>query len=168
MTLALDALKIDDWKRMIDVNICGVLHGIAATLPLLQQQRAQQIINMAAIDAQAVSPTAAVYCATRYAGWAIAEGSQQEVGGDIHWTVVAQGVTTSELADSISDRVGKAAMQAYRQIAIPPEAIARAVGFRDGAVCWRGRGRGRQRDHPTAHRKRILNSIRARQTSNCY
>ena len=128
-----DAQKIDDWKRMIDVNICSVLHGIAATLPLLQRQRARQVINRA-IGAQAVSPTVAVYCATRYAVGAISEGPQQEVGGDMHWTVIASGVTTSELADSISGRVGKAAMQAFRQIAIPPEAIARAVGLRDGAV----------------------------------
>jgi NADP-dependent 3-hydroxy acid dehydrogenase YdfG len=125
----LDALKIDEWMRMIDVNIRGVLHGIAAALPLMQQQRAGQIINMASIGAHAVSPTAAVYCGTKYAVWAISEGLRQEVGGDIRVTVISPGVTTSELADSISDPVGKAEMQAFRRIAIPPEAIARAVAY---------------------------------------
>lgn len=99
----LEALKVDEWDRMIDVNIRGVLHGIAATLPLMQQQRAGQIINIASIGAYAVSPTAAVYCATKYAVRAISEGLRQEVGGDIRVTVIAPGVTESELADSISD-----------------------------------------------------------------
>jgi len=67
----LDALKVDEWNRMIDVNIRGVLHGIAASLPLMQRQRAGQIINIASIGAYAVSPTAAVYCATKYAVRAI-------------------------------------------------------------------------------------------------
>lgn len=128
----LDALKIDEWMRMIDVNIRGVLHGIATALPLMQQQRAGQIINMASIGAHAVSPTAAVYCATKYAVWAISEGLRQEVGGDIRVTVISPGVTTSELADSISDPVGKAEMQAFRRIAIAPEAIARAVAYAIG------------------------------------
>jgi NADP-dependent 3-hydroxy acid dehydrogenase YdfG len=125
----LDALKVDEWDRMIDVNIRGVLHGIATALPLMQARRAGQIINIASIGAHAVSPTAAVYCATKYAVWAISEGLRQEVGGDIRVTVISPGVTTSELADSISDPVGKAEMQAFRQIAIPPEAIARAVAY---------------------------------------
>ncbi len=63
----LDALKVDEWNRMIDVNIRGVLHGIAAGLPLMQRQRAGQFVNIASIGAYAVSPTAAVYCATKYA-----------------------------------------------------------------------------------------------------
>ena len=65
----LEALKIDEWMRMIDVNIRGVLHGIAAVLPVMQQQRSGQVINVASIGAHAVSPTAAVYCATKYAVW---------------------------------------------------------------------------------------------------
>ncbi|MBC3776784.1 SDR family oxidoreductase [Pseudomonas sp. SWRI99] len=125
----LDALKVDEWNRMIDVNIRGVLHGIAATLPLMQRQRAGQIINIASIGAYAVSPTAAVYCATKYAVRAISEGLRQEVGGDIRVTVIAPGVTESELADSISDESGRAEMQSFRKIAIPAEAIARAIAY---------------------------------------
>lgn len=125
----LEALKVDEWDRMIDVNIRGVLHGIAATLPLMQTQRAGQIINIASIGAYAVSPTAAVYCATKYAVRAISEGLRQEVGGDIRVTVIAPGVTESELAESISDEGGRAEMVAFRKIAIPADAIARAIAY---------------------------------------
>ena len=125
----LDALKIDEWDRMIDVNIRGVLHGIAAALPLMQRQRAGQFINIASIGAYAVSPTAAVYCATKYAVRAISEGLRQEVGGDIRVTLVSPGVTESELAESISDEGARAAMDDFRRIAIPAEAIARAIVY---------------------------------------
>ncbi|WP_342245781.1 SDR family oxidoreductase [Pseudomonas sp. OTU5201] len=125
----LEALKVDEWDRMIDVNIRGVLHGIAATLPLMQRQRAGQIINIASIGAYAVSPTAAVYCATKYAVRAISEGLRQEVGGDIRVTVIAPGVTESELAESISDEGGRAEMMEFRKIAIPADAVARAIAY---------------------------------------
>jgi NADP-dependent 3-hydroxy acid dehydrogenase YdfG len=125
----LEALKVDEWDRMIDVNIRGVLHGIADTLPLMQRQRAGQIINIASIGAYAVSPTAAVYCATKYAVRAISEGLRQEVGGDIRVTVIAPGVTESELAESISDEGGRAEMKEFRKIAISADAIARAITY---------------------------------------
>jgi NADP-dependent 3-hydroxy acid dehydrogenase YdfG len=125
----LEALKVDEWDRMIDVNIRGVLHGIAATLPLMQRQRAGQIINIASIGAYAVSPTAAVYCATKYAVRAISEGLRQEVGGDIRVTVIAPGVTESELAESISDEGGRAEMKEFRKIAISADAVARAIAY---------------------------------------
>ncbi|MDD0977317.1 SDR family oxidoreductase [Pseudomonas fontis] len=125
----LDAVKVEEWDRMIDVNIRGVLHGIAATLPLMQRQRSGQIINMASIGAYAVSPTAAVYCATKYAVRAISDGLRQEVGGDIRVTVISPGVTESELADSISDEGGRNLMKEFRRIAIPADAIARAVAY---------------------------------------
>ncbi|MBF8635141.1 SDR family oxidoreductase [Pseudomonas fulva] len=125
----LEALKVQEWDRMIDVNIRGVLHGIAAALPVMQRQRAGQIINIASIGAYAVSPTAAVYCATKYAVRAISEGLRQEVGGDIRVTLIAPGVTESELADSISDAGGRAEMQAFRKVAIPASAIAQAIAY---------------------------------------
>ncbi|HEV2611883.1 MAG TPA: SDR family oxidoreductase [Noviherbaspirillum sp.] len=125
----LEALKIDEWNRMIDVNIRGVLHGIAAALPVMQKQRSGQFINMASIGAHAVSPTAAVYCATKYAVLAISEGLRQEVGGDIRVTLVSPGVTESELAESISDPAGREEMRTFRSIAIPADAIARAVAY---------------------------------------
>ncbi|MBH3437317.1 MULTISPECIES: SDR family oxidoreductase [Pseudomonas] len=125
----LEALKVDEWNRMIDVNIRGVLHGIAAGLPVMQQQRSGQFINLSSIGGHAVSPTAAVYCATKFAVRAISEGLRQEVGADIRVTVISPGVTESELADTITDPTAQAAMDAFRRGAISPESIARAIAF---------------------------------------
>nr|WP_288466815.1 SDR family oxidoreductase [uncultured Pseudomonas sp.] len=125
----IEALKLDEWNRMIDVNIRGVLHGIAAALPVMQAQRSGQIINVASIGAYRVSPTAAVYCATKYAVRAISDGLRQEVGGDIRVTLVSPGVVESELADSISDKGARDAMREFRKVAISPAAIARAVAY---------------------------------------
>ncbi|OLU35581.1 SDR family oxidoreductase [Pseudomonas sp. PA27(2017)] len=125
----IEALKLDEWNRMIDVNIRGVLHGIAAALPVMQAQRSGQIINVASIGAYRVSPTAAVYCATKYAVLAISDGLRQEVGGDIRVTLVSPGVVESELADSISDEGARDAMREFRKVAISPSAIARAVAY---------------------------------------
>jgi NADP-dependent 3-hydroxy acid dehydrogenase YdfG len=125
----LEALKVDEWNRMIDVNVRGVLHGIAAALPVMQRQKSGQIINLASIGAYTVSPTAAEYCATKFAVAAISEGLRQEVGGDIRVTVVSPGVVESELAESISDPGGREEMRGFRQIAIKPEAIARTIHF---------------------------------------
>lgn len=124
----LASLKLDEWDRMIDVNIRGVLHGIAAVLPQMQAQGHGQVINIASIGAHAVSPTAAVYCATKYAVWAISEGLRQE-SPSIRVTTISPGVTTSELADSISDAQGREEMKAFRATAIPAEAVARAIAF---------------------------------------
>ncbi|NGM84288.1 SDR family oxidoreductase [Paenibacillus sp. 7124] len=125
----LEALKIDEWNRMIDVNIRGVLHGIAAGLPLMKKQGFGQFINIASIGAYTVSPTAAVYCATKFAVRAITEGLRQEVGGDIRVTLVSPGVTESELAESISDEKGREEMKEFRRISISPNAIARAIMY---------------------------------------
>ena len=126
---ALDRLKVEEWERTIDVNIKGVLYGIAAALLVMKAQKSGQIINLSSIGGHAVSPTAAVYCATKFAVGAISEGLRQEVGGDIRVTVISPGVTESELADSISDEAAKKGMQEYRKIAIPAEAIARSILF---------------------------------------
>ena len=125
----LDALKVDEWDSMIDVNIRGVLHGIAAALPVMKKQRNGQIINLSSIGGHTVSPTAAVYCATKFAVKAISEGLRQEVGGDIRVTVISPGVTASELAESISDPVARETMRGFRRIAIPADAVARAIVY---------------------------------------
>lgn len=125
----LEALKVSEWDRMIDVNIRGVLHGIAAGLPQMQKQQSGQFINIASIGAYTVSPTAAVYCATKFAVRAISEGLRQEAGAGIRVTVISPGVTESELADSISDEGGRAEMREFRKIAIPALAIARAIAY---------------------------------------
>ena len=124
----LNALKVEEWNRMIDVNIRGVLHGIAAVLPGMEKRGRGQVINIASIGAHAVSPTAAVYCATKYAVWAISEGLRQE-SERVRVTTICPGVVESELADSITDASARDAMKTFRRIAITPDAIARAVAY---------------------------------------
>jgi NADP-dependent 3-hydroxy acid dehydrogenase YdfG len=124
---ALDALKIDEWNQMIDVNIRGVLHGIAAGLPLMKRQRSGHFINVSSLGGHKVVPTGAVYCATKFAVRAISEGLRQEVGGDIRVTVISPGVVESELADSITDAAAKQGMDEFRKISIPASAIARSI-----------------------------------------
>ena len=104
----LAALKVEEWNRMIDVNIRGVLHGMAAVLPRMQTQGYGQVINMSSIGGLAVSPTAAVYCATKFAVRAISDGLRQE-SDRIRVTVICPGVVESELADAISDDTARSA-----------------------------------------------------------
>ncbi|MFB7898257.1 SDR family oxidoreductase [Streptomyces xiamenensis] len=126
----LEALRTDEWDRMIDVNVRGVLHGIAAALPLMREQEGGgHLVNVASVGAYEVSPTAAVYCATKFAVRAISEGLRQESGGRVRVTLVSPGVTESELADGISDPVARAAMVAYRAVALPASAVADAIGY---------------------------------------
>lgn len=120
------SLKVAEWDRMIDVNIKGVLYGIAAVLPVMNEQGSGQIINVSSIGGLAVSPTAAVYCATKYAVRAISDGLRQE-NEKLRVTCVYPGVVESELADSITDPVAAEAMNSYRQIALKPAAIAKAI-----------------------------------------
>ncbi len=109
----LESLKIAEWNRMIDVNIRGVLHGIGAVLPVMKEQNSGHIVNIASIGAYEVTPTAAVYCATKYAVRAITEGLRQEATNNIRATVIAPGVTVSELADHITDKQASEAMIEY-------------------------------------------------------
>ncbi len=124
----LEALKIDEWNQMIDVNIRGVLHGIAATLPTMKKQGSGQVINISSIGGHQVWPTCAVYSATKYAVIAISDGLRQE-STDIRVTVISPGVTTSELAHTITHDETSKFIDAFREVAIPAEAIARAIAF---------------------------------------
>ncbi|TAV92003.1 SDR family oxidoreductase [Rhizobium leguminosarum] len=121
----LEALKVE-WDRMVDVNIKGVLYGIAAALPIMKAQGSGQIINLSSIGGHSVSPTAAVYCATKFAVRAISDGLRQETDR-IRVTVISPGTTTSELADTITDPTARDAMKAFRAITISPEAIANSI-----------------------------------------
>lgn len=124
----LEALKVDEWNQMIDVNIRGVLHGIAAVLPDMKAQGSGQIVNVSSIAGHQTFPTAAVYCATKYAVIAISEGLRQE-NTDIRVTVISPGVVESELAETITHGETKAYMDDFRKVAIKPEAIGRAIAF---------------------------------------
>ncbi|MEU2871133.1 SDR family oxidoreductase [Streptomyces olivoreticuli] len=127
----LDALKVDEWNRMIDVNIRGVLHGIAAVLPLMRDQGAGHIVNVASVSGHRVDPTAAVYSATKFAVRAISEGLRQE-SRDLRVTVVSPGFTRSELTEGISDTGVREAVQGRMGMAIPASAIGEAIDYAVG------------------------------------
>ncbi|RDT51538.1 SDR family NAD(P)-dependent oxidoreductase [Escherichia coli] len=122
----LAAGKQDEWERMIDVNIKGVLWGIGAVLPVMEAQGSGQIINIGSIGALAVVPTAAVYCASKFAVRAISDGLRQE-SPTIRVTCVNPGVVESDLASTITHPQTRAAMDVYRSMALKPADIARAV-----------------------------------------
>lgn len=124
----LGALKRDEWKRMIDVNIHGVLNGIAAVLPRFIAQRNGHVVNVASVGAHLVLPTAAVYCGTKYAVWAITEGLRQE-HDEIRSTIISPGVTATELGEDITDPQVAAALKDWRQKSLTPDAIARAIRY---------------------------------------
>lgn len=124
----LAALKTDEWDRMIDVNIRGVLHGVAAALPRFLAQGGGHVVNIASVAAHQVWPTTAVYSATKYAVWAITEGLRQE-HPDIRATIISPGVVESELADTITDPATAAAIQHARVVALKADVIARAIRY---------------------------------------
>lgn len=123
-----DALKFDEWDRMIDVNIRGVLNGVAAVLPEMVTAGKGQIINIASIASLHVFPMATVYCATKYAVHAICEGLRQE-HNNLRISCIYPGVVESELAEHITDPDAIEAMRLFRQTALKPAAIARAVRY---------------------------------------
>ncbi len=129
MPLSLMAsMKVEEWDRMVDVNIKGVLYGIAAVLPEMTARGSGHIINIASIGALSVAPTVAVYCATKYAVRAISEGLRQE-NSALRVTCIHPGVVESDLAHTITDPIAIEAMKTYRAIALKPDAISRAVRF---------------------------------------
>ncbi len=128
----LDALLVEQWDAMIDVNVRGLLNGIAAALPHFQGRGRGHFVTVASIGAHQVVPTGAVYCATKYAAWAITEGLRLELDPAIRVTTVSPGVVASELADTITDADAAAAMRTYRADAISPDAIARAIAYAIG------------------------------------
>jgi len=121
-------LKIDEWNRMIDVNIRGVLHGIAAVLPHMTARKAGHVINLSSIGGFQVWPTCAVYSGTKFAVRAVSEGLRLETK-DIRVTIISPGVVESELANTITDPATQAAIAAYRKVGLTPDAIARAMAY---------------------------------------
>ena len=122
--------KIEEWHKMIDVNIKGVLHGISAALPVFEAKDSGQLINITSVGDRWVGPTSTVYSATKFAVRAISEGLRQEVSNNIRVTLVAPGATESELAESISDAgLKKMAIEQFRVNLLPAVAIAKAVAF---------------------------------------
>jgi NADP-dependent 3-hydroxy acid dehydrogenase YdfG len=126
----LDELRVEDWEAMIDVNIKGVLYGIAAALPVFRQQGSGHFVNIASVSAFRVVPNQAVYAATKMAVRAISEGLRQEAGDKLRVTIISPGMTRTAFADSMTDPEVKAQLEERRDaIAMPPEAIARGIAF---------------------------------------
>ena len=127
---SLERLKIDEWDRMIDVNIKGVLYGIAAALPYMRQQQAGHIINVSSVAGHKVGPGFAVYAATKHAVRALSEGLRQEVKPyNICTTVISPGAVATELPNSMTELDVAAKVRKAYEIAIPAESFARAVAF---------------------------------------
>ncbi len=122
----MSALKTEEWDRIIDVNIRGVLNGIAAVLPIMEAQGSGHIINTASTGAHAVGAQFGVYCASKYAVRAITEGLRQEMDR-IRVTLISPGVTESELGHDISVDSTASAVKQLRSIALDNRAIANAV-----------------------------------------
>lgn len=127
----LERRKFDDWNAMIDVNLKGVLYGIAAALPYMKEQQSGHIINTSSVAGHKVRPGSAVYAATKTAVRVISEGLRQEVKPyNIRTTIISPGAVTSELADSITEPdVAKNIKQFYEDTAISAESFASVVAF---------------------------------------
>jgi NADP-dependent 3-hydroxy acid dehydrogenase YdfG len=122
--------KVEEWDRMVDVNLRGVLYGVAAALPVFDAQGAGHFVNVTSVADRLVVPTAAVYSATKHAVRAFSEGLRQEAGAKVRVTLIAPGATESELADGISDpELRRIAIQEYRKELVPASAIADAIAF---------------------------------------
>lgn len=125
----LDERKVDEWDRMIDVNIKGVLYGIAAALPHMRKQHSGHIINIASVAGLRVLPSFSVYSATKFAVRAISEGLRQESGGEIRSTVISPGLTATELPRHITDAKVSQNMKELYDIAISADAIADSIVY---------------------------------------
>src|SRR3954451_689740 len=127
----LERLKVEEWDNMIDINIKGVLYGIAAVLPHMQRQKAGHVINVASVAGHKVTPAGMVYSATKHAVRAITEGLRQEVKAyNIRTTIISPGAVATELPSHITDEQSAAGIQKfYEGYAIPADSFARAVGF---------------------------------------
>ena len=127
----LERRKIDDWDRMIDVNIKGVLYGIAAALPYMQKQKSGHFIHVSSVAGHKVRPAGAVYSATKTAVRVISEGLRQEVKPwNVRTTIISPGAVATELPQSITEPdIAKGIGDFYESYALPAETFARAVAF---------------------------------------
>jgi NADP-dependent 3-hydroxy acid dehydrogenase YdfG len=127
----LEALRVDEWDRMIDVNVKGVLYGIAAALPRMIEQKSGHVINVSSVAGHKVRAGGTVYSATKHAVRVISEGLRQEVKPyGIRTTIISPGAVDTELPESVKDpERAPGVRQMYDEIAIPADSFARAVAF---------------------------------------
>lgn len=125
-----DELRVDDWDLMVDVNLKGVLNGIAAALPVFREQASGHFVHTASTAAYKVVATQAVYAATKTAVRVLTEGLRQEAGPDLRVTLVSPGFTNTDGVGAGGSPEVAAALLAQRDaIAMPPAAVARAIAF---------------------------------------
>ncbi|WP_406131806.1 SDR family oxidoreductase [Streptomyces anthocyanicus] len=126
----LDELRVEDWERMIDVNLKGVLYGIAEALPVFREQGSGHFVNIVSTAGLRISPLMSVYAGTKTAVRTVSEGLRQEAGDSLRVTVVSPGFVHTDFADGIPDAGARAQILDTRdRVAIPPQAVARAVAF---------------------------------------
>jgi NADP-dependent 3-hydroxy acid dehydrogenase YdfG len=126
----LDELRVEDWDEMIDVNIKGLLYGIAAALPVFRAQGFGQFVNIASTAGFKTVPNQSVYSGTKFAVRAISEGLRQEAGDRLRVTIISPGFVATNFADRITNQSVKAQLETARDaLAMPPSAIASAIAF---------------------------------------
>jgi NADP-dependent 3-hydroxy acid dehydrogenase YdfG len=129
----LDDGRVEDWEEMIDVNLKGVLYGIAAALPVFRAQGSGHFVNLASTAAFVVLPGMSVYSGTKVAVRAISEGLRQEAGDDLRVTIISPGMTRTNFADAMTSPEMRAQLEGRRdKTAMPPDAVARAIAFAIG------------------------------------
>jgi NADP-dependent 3-hydroxy acid dehydrogenase YdfG len=126
----LDELKVDEWDLMVEVNLRGVLNGIAAALPVFRAQESGQFVNVSSVAAYSPNPTMAVYSAVKSAVVAVSEGLRKEAGPNLRVSVVSPGFVATEFVQTVSDpEVREQLLKQRDAIAVSPDAIARAIAF---------------------------------------
>jgi len=125
----LSALKVDEWDRMIDVNIKGVLYGIAAGLPVFEKQSSGHFINISSVAGLKTSAGMAVYSGTKFAVRAISEGLRQEIGGTIRTTTIMPGLVDSELKFGSTHEASVQAVNQFYESAIDSSSVAKAIAY---------------------------------------
>src|SRR5947209_4816998 len=126
----LDDLRVQEWEDMVDINIKGVLYGIAAALPVFRKQGFGHFVNTASTAGHKTVPNQAVYSGTKFAVRAISEGLRQEAGDKLRVTIISPGFVQTNFADGVTNPEVKAQLAAARdKFAMPPAAIARAIAF---------------------------------------
>src|SRR5882757_2079937 len=127
----IEALKVEEWDRMIDVNLKGMLNGVAAVLPIMQNQKQGHIINLASVfGIKVFAPGGIVYCATKSAVRALTEGLRIELHSqNIRCTMISPGAVATELAEGSSDEATRKNLREFMKMAIPADSIARAIAY---------------------------------------
>ena len=125
----LDQIKVDEWDQIIDINLKGVLYGIAAVLPTMRQQKSGHVINVSSVGGHKVLPEATVYCASKYAVRAISEGLRLESNGEIRSTNISPGAVATELTSTITFGDTASLVNHFYSVAIDADAIARAIAY---------------------------------------